>query len=177
MNSPLMFTLSTIPITLESIITIRCEDQVWWYLVPHSSQCVMINYLFFRQEETVHCVIVHDEKVYSSIWSGQVKKSRCLMGFAERLVAALSFFLFVLESDAVDKVDGVIVNTNIRKWDQFLHLIEVFSRMVHSKGRLKQELEKIVMKHRVDPIKFKMLLQQVLHDNFSPLELLLSRMG
>ena len=175
MNSPSMCTLSTIPITLESMITIRWADQVWWYLIPPSSECVIINYLFFRQKETVHCVIVHNEKVYSSIWSGRAKKSRCLMGFAERLVAALSFFLSVLESDEVEKIDGIFVNTNIRKWDQFLRLIDVFSRMIQSKGRLKEELEKIVRKHRVDPIKFKMLLHQVLHDNFSPVELLSSR--
>ena len=166
-----------VPITKESIVTIRCHDQIWMFSLPsindedHTIQPHFLKEK--REEDTIYCVVIYCEQVYAPIWSGKYQARYGILQFAERVVKGLNYFLFVLESGAIDFNFGIEIGPEGKEWEQFLTLLGAFSDSMGLKGKLIKQLQDIVAVQRVDRSKIKMLLEEVLAVYFLPHELFL----
>jgi hypothetical protein len=125
------------------------------------------------EDDTIYCVVIYCEKVYAPIWSGKYKTKYGILQFAERAVKGLIYFLFVLESGAIDFNFGIEIGPAGVEWEQFLTLLGAFSDSMGLKGKLIKQLKDIVEVQRVDRSKLKMLLEEVLANYFLPHELFL----
>lgn len=171
MAAPLKFSSLSLPLIRTVMVTVQLRERVWLFSLPiHPNDQKITPFLLETESDiNLYCAVVNAEQLYPPIWSGKYDDCQTFLRFIERVIEAVSYFLSVLESGAVDKEYGLI-GIDFYHWQQFLNIIDAFSKSLHLGRKLTKKLTRKVSGHELDPIKFKGLIKEILHNHFLPHE-------
>lgn len=182
MNANLKFSFLCLSQIRRTMVTVQLHERVWLFSLPiHPHDNIMTPFLLKDNNDgfdsNVHCVVIFCEKVYLPVWFGQFERSQCILRFFERVVNAIDYFLLVLESEALDYMQGLAEPVDdFPLWHQFLNLVDAFSESVQMGRRITKMLKKKMLQYQVDPEKLKGLIKEILHKYFLPHEIMLTTM-